>query len=88
MFPGLSTFRKHDYETRFPVCSPSGNIARKQCFPVSPLQENMAKKQCFLDCPPSGNLARKKCLLICPPSGNKARNLTIFPGLFTFSKHD
>jgi hypothetical protein len=45
------------------VCSPPGNMARKQCFLV---------------CPPSGNMARKQCFLVCPPLGNMANLIRLF----------
>ena len=65
MFPGLSTFGKHDY-------------LRKQCFLVCPSSGNIARKQCFVVCPPLGSMARKQCFLVCPPSGNMVRNIVFW----------
>ena len=86
MFPSLSNFKKHGWETCnvFLICPPSVNMARKQCFLVCPPSVNMARKQCFLVCLPSVNMARKQCFLVCPPAENME---TMFPGLFNFKKH-
>ena len=61
-----------------PICLPSGNMARKQCFLVCPPSVNMARKLCFLVCPRSGNMARKQCF---PGLSTKHGWETMFPGL-------
>ena len=47
MFPGSSDFQKHDLETMFLVCSPSGIMARKQSFLVCPPSENLPGNNVF-----------------------------------------